>query len=119
MSQIFSTGAPLQAGQLLGAVLVGVHTTSTRSWYFYHATDSYVLPTGALSILIGSWNWAKLKSLVPSTQWAKIAEATYPVAETIDGASVTVQRRVKLASVPAGVVVSGTDLPPHVWFGEA
>ncbi len=118
MSQIFSTGAPLVEEQSVGAVLIGVHATSTKTWYFYHATDSYVLPTGAVSIISGAWNWAELKSLVPSTQWAKIAEATYPIVEIIEGLPVTMQRRVKISGVPTGAIVSGTDLPPHHWFGE-
>ncbi len=101
---------------ITGYRIVGTDGTIT----ILHAAAGMPVPVGAIVIRDGAtdWTWLQVKALVPSGRWRRIAEATWPVVEIIEGVSVTVRRRGKLVDVPAGVSVTETDLPPHFWLGE-
>ena len=92
-------------------VFIGTHPTKAES--AYHAVAGTPIPAGATVIVNGTtnWTWANVKSLVPKAQWERLAEASYndPVRGMV---------RVKIANVPTGVAVTGTDLPPHFFYGE-
>jgi hypothetical protein len=115
MSMIFRTSAPLEEKQLVGAVLVGVFTTPLGAVHFYHATDGYTLPTGAVLVIEGLWKWADMKAKIPAAQWAKVADAMWEVPGE-DGKVVKV--RGKMADRPINSPAIAVDLPPHRWAGE-
>lgn len=60
------------------------------------------------------WSWDD----VPSQVRDNVLEAAYETEETVDGETVTVRRRGKVADVPSGATVVETDLPPHRWYGD-